>query len=167
MDDLQTTSNSHREPVRLVTLAAELDVTPEALETELGGDVWRDAAGFRVVTLFKASETLRAHARRKEAAAAAGRRREAARRERFAAIASKRPVPRGVALEVPTDMLPAAVMASLDGPPRYDGGTYREVPGALDWQFNNAEGGSSIGPTPSQSREQARARAAKRKTSRG
>jgi hypothetical protein len=129
-------------PCRLVDLAAELKTDVARVERELGERVFRHA-GFRVTSAFAAAELIEEYERRREER----RRRQAAGVARVRATAAKhRPRP-GVRLELPDGELPVRAMTAA-ADKTFEGGTYREVPGPMDWAFGNAEGGASLGPSP-------------------
>lgn len=156
--DIETTSTPHREPVPLGLLALELGTTVDELEKELGQDVWRDAAGLRVVTRFTAAETIKEHARRKEVAEASRRRESAERRARHAKIREKRPVGRGV--PAGPEGVPAVAMLTAGAiPPHIEFGGVPPVDKAAAL-FGEFERGGVFGPT---AEDVARQRAAREK----
>lgn len=157
-NEIETTATTTRGPIRLATLAIELDTTVDELAHRLGRDVFVDSVGFRVCTAFRASELFRERERQREALA---------RRTAEAAERRRPPVPAGVDLTVPEGLTPAQAMVAADGPALYEGGVHRPTPGPLDWQFGSGEGGGTFGPTRRQMAEQARERAETRKRERG
>jgi hypothetical protein len=151
-------------PLSLIALELQ-DVTADQLAKQFADSVIiADDLGRRCVAASVARALIETEAKRRHAAAESARRRAVARKERFRKLAAKRPVPAGVDLGELGELLP---VQAICGPAEYDGGAYRPVPSSLDWTFGNAEGGASIGPTPTQARELAKARAAKRAKNRG
>jgi hypothetical protein len=146
-------------PVKLAELALELETDVATIERELGPERVFRHAGFRCTTAFAASEHIEEYERRAEAM----RRRQEEGMERTRALAEKYRARPGVRLELPPDTLPVQAMTSAAGPPQFDDGTYRPVPGPMDWAFGNAEGGSLIGPTPGQMLKSAMQRRDQRK----
>jgi hypothetical protein len=83
---------------------------------------------------------------------------------------ARHPVLPGKRLVVPEGMTPATAMVAADSPakPRYDDGVYVPAPGLSDWLFHSPDGtGSTIGPSPQQSREAALRRARERRQAKG
>jgi hypothetical protein len=145
-------------PCRLVDLAAELKIDVARVERALGPEKVFKYAAFRCTSAFAAAELIEAHERRREER----RRRRAAGVARVRATAAKhRPRP-GVRLELPDGELPVRAMTAA-ADKTFEGGTYREVPGPMDWAFGNAEGGASIGPTQGQMLKSAMQRRDQRK----
>lgn len=155
--------------VQVAVVALELDTTIPLLEAELGDNVFRDAAGFRVCTPGRAAALIAAHEERQEDAAESSKRRAEAAR---AAAAEQRRVgiARGQAARAAAaageskitkmritgstefpglDALPHATGAMLaDAPAEFEGGTSTPRPSRLDWLTGAAEGGGLFGPPP-------------------
>jgi septal ring factor EnvC (AmiA/AmiB activator) len=155
-------------PVRLVALSVvclELpQTTPDELAAQLADElIIADDLGRRAVPASVARELIEAAEQARYDATEGARKRRAALQEHIAARNRARPVPKGVRLDLPEGMLPAAVLTATDPQPQYDGATYRPVPGHLDWQFGNAEGGGTFGPSRTAMRDAAKKKAAEKK----
>jgi hypothetical protein len=155
---MQNTNTSP--PVKLAELALELGLDVDAIEQELGADVFRHG-GFRCCTAFRAAELIAAHDRRKaEAAAAAERRAEEAEAKREAtrarAIAERRNTDSRVqklglqTIEItqsgPAGVLPVTAMTAA-ADKDFDGGTVTPRLSRLDWLLGRGDSGGVIGPT--------------------
>jgi hypothetical protein len=157
-ENIMNDTNEELVPLSLIALELQ-DVTADQLAKQFADSlIIADDLGRRCVAAPVARELIETEAKRRHAAAESARRREVARKERFRKLAARRPVPAGVDLGELGELLP---VQAICGPPEYDG-TFTAVPSAADWLFHDPEGGASIGPTPTQSRELAKARAAKR-----
>lgn len=158
-----TTPDAPDRLVALSVLALELETTADELAGRLAGDlVIADELGRRAVPATTARSMIEAEAQRRYNNAEAARKQQAALEQNIRELNARRPVPRGVKINAPDGMLPVQALVAADGKPKYDGGVYRPVPGAVDWAFGGAEGGELIGPTPKQVAAAAAERAAAR-----
>jgi hypothetical protein len=150
-------------PVKLAELAMELGAPVDAIEQEIGADVFRHG-GFRCCSAFRASELIAEHDRRKgEAAAEAERRAEESRRSqaesRARAIARKNnPTPQVEEMKLETTRvpgfmdagaLPVARMAAASDRDFGDGSPRTPRLTRMDWLLGKgADTGGTFGPDP-------------------
>jgi hypothetical protein len=152
-------TNESIEAVTLAAIALELGTTVDDLERQVGADVFRDAAGFRSVTRFKASLLIAEHGRRNaEAERLAAENQERTRQaiDRARARTAKTFQQFGLTTTTidlgPGDVLPVQAMtaaADLD----FDGATRTPRLSRIDWLSGKGDTGGELGPNPAPRRK--------------
>jgi hypothetical protein len=149
-------------PVKLAELALELATTVDAIEREMGADVFRHG-GFRCCSAFRAAELIAEHDRRKEAAAAeAERRAEESRQrqeeQRARAIARRNnPEPQVREMKLETVRVPGFMDAGAPPVARMTAASDRDFGDGsprtprlsrMDWLLGKGDSGGLFGPDP-------------------